>query len=55
MNNIMKGVLMVSGWLSFIFMVWISGYWTKTILVPILFTPITAIVLIIASDIAKRS
>lgn len=54
MSNIMKGVLMISGWLSFIFMVWISGYWNKSILVPILFTPITAMVFVIASDVAKR-
>ena len=54
MNNLLKGMLMICSWLSFIFMVWISGYWNKTILVPIIFAPITAMVFMIASDIAKR-
>ena len=55
MSNILKGFLMILGWLTFEFIVWVLGYWHKTILVPIIFTPLTAMVFIIATNIAKRS
>ena len=55
MSNVLKGFLIVLVWLTFEFIVWILGYFQKTILVPIIFTPLTAMVFIIASNIAKRS